>query len=55
MLEDDGFLYEVGLSLMMTNNSRKGACPPRNVKSNQAMAEVCTCKIQMKFSLGSAL
>ena len=39
MLADDGFLCEIGLPLMMTNNSRKGTCPPRNVKSNQAMAE----------------
>ena len=53
MLEDDGFLCEVGLPLMKTHDSRKGTCPPRNVKSNQAMAEVC--KVHVEFSLGSAL
>ena len=44
MLEDDGFLCEVGLPLMMTNTSLNGTWPPRNVKSNQAMAEDASAK-----------
>ena len=44
MLEDDGFLCEVGLPLMMANNLLKGTWPPRNVRSNQAMAEDANAK-----------
>ena len=28
---------------MMTNSPNEGTCLPRNVKSSQAMDEVCTC------------